>query len=80
MPISFRELNRAEQVCLDRLYMDEPFNNLPGVGMPTIRKLIAWGLIEESPETPYGADVHYRRTSEGTRVWEGMHGAGRLPR
>jgi len=80
MPVSIMDLNGPERRCLLELYMPEPLNNLPGVGMPTIRKLVAYGLIEESPETPYGADVHYRRTAEGARVWKEMWAAGRLPR
>lgn len=80
MPILFHDLTRAERVCLDKLYMDEPLNNLPGVGLPSIKNLINLGLIEESPDTPYGADAYYRRTPEGVRVWEEMWAAGRLPR
>lgn len=78
--ISFRELKVAERRCLAGLYMDEPLNNLPNVGQPSIDSLIELDLIEESPETPIGADTHYRRTEKGEQVYEEMWQANGIPK
>lgn len=78
--ISFWDLNVPERRCLGMLYMDEPFNNMPHVGRKSLDRLIELGLVEESPNTPFGADMHYRRTAEGEQVYEEMFKANRVPR
>ena len=80
MPLSFWDLTVPERRCLAKLYMDEPLNNMPHVGMKSVERLIQLGLIEESPNTPFGADMHYRRTAEGDRVHEEMWKANRIPK
>jgi hypothetical protein len=80
MPISFWDLTVPERRCLDRLYLDEPLNKMPGVGKKSIQRLMKLGLVEESPDTPLGDDIHYRRTDEGNWVYEEMWKANRIPR
>lgn len=80
MPVSIMDLNGPERRCLLALYMPEPLDNLPGVGRTSIDRLVSLGLIEEEPETPLNAAVHYRRTDEGTRIREELMAAGWQPR
>ncbi|SEP20182.1 hypothetical protein SAMN05444123_11028 [Rhodopseudomonas pseudopalustris] len=80
MAITFWDLTVPERRCLDRLSMDEPLSNMPGVGQPSVDRLIQFGLVEKSPNTPFVADMHYRRTVEGDQVYEKMWRANRIPR
>jgi hypothetical protein len=80
MAITFWDLTVPERRCIAALYMDEPLSNMPGVGQPTVDRLIQLGLIEESPNTPFGADMHYRRTVEGDGIHEAMWRANRIPK
>jgi len=79
MPVSIMDLNGPERWCLLVLYMPEPLDNLPGVGKTSIDRLVSLGLIEEDPETPLNAAVHYRRTDEGTRIRNELIAAGCSP-
>jgi hypothetical protein len=76
---SFWNLTVPERRCLDRLFMDEPLANMPGVGKRSIQRLLELGLIEESPNTPLGGDLRYRCTDEGKRIREDMRKANRIP-
>lgn len=78
--VSFWDLNTPERRCLGQLYMAEPFNNMPHVGRKSLERLIELGLVEESPDTPFEADMHYRRTAEGEQVHDEMLKANRVPR
>lgn len=80
MAISYRDLTRAERKCLTALYMPEALADMPGVGMPSIKRLLTLGLIEEA-EAPLGADyVKYRRTRAGDAVRDEMWQANALVR
>jgi hypothetical protein len=79
MAITFWDLNVPERSGLVKLYRDEPLCNMPLVGKKSINRLIELGLIEESPNTPFGAPIHYRRTPEGERVYEDMWRNNQIP-
>jgi hypothetical protein len=80
MAITFWDLNVPERSGLVKLYMDEPLCNMPLVGKKSINRLIELGLIEKSPNTPFGASIHYRRTPEGERVYEDMWRNNQIPK
>jgi hypothetical protein len=73
-------LTVPERRCLDKLYTDEPLNNMPHFGQKSIDRLIQLRLIEISPNTPFDAETHYRRTADGDRIQEEMWLANRIPK
>jgi hypothetical protein len=80
MNLSPWDLNVAERRCIGRLCLiSETLSSLPGVGMPTINKLIKYGLVETDPPEP-NTDVHYKLTEAGEKMHEQLWKMNRIPR